>query len=266
MKKIEISLIVLFLVLTLCSCQLSGNVSGELDDFGDSTTNETESNESLNNDNVSETPNVPTGAELYTNAIKNSIYAKNISANYYAANEDGSRAEGTIYYSVYVDNANIKIDVDFINGVQNYFIKNNGTGLEVYENGEYLNVDDVNPHLYCMAPFPTFDNISYTNFGIYQDSVGTMTDIVIANIDKVYFDEASGFYKITEMCIKHGELDSYFITVPGGMIFSYYFKLSSDQTYVKTIMFEILSSSHGFNDFRLKMDFFDYGNTNVVMP
>ena len=69
MKKILNSLIVLFLALAVCGCQLSGNVSSEFDDFDDSITNETEPNETINKDNVSETPNVLTGTELYVNAI-----------------------------------------------------------------------------------------------------------------------------------------------------------------------------------------------------
>ena len=266
MKKIILSLILFLQILALSSCQLLGSFFDELDGFGDSSTNETESDEAITKDNVSEIPNVLTGTELYINAIKNSIYSKNISANYYQANEDGSRVVDSIFYSVYVDNANIKIDIDYISGVLNYFIKNNGTGLEVYENSKYLDVANVNPNLYCIAPVPSFDNIFYTNYGVYQDGVGTMTDIVISNIDKVYFDEVSGFYKITEMSIKHGELDSHYITVSGGMIFSYYFKLSSNQTYVETIIFEIISCSYLSGSGRIRMDFFNYGNTNVDMP
>ena len=46
------------------------------------------------------------------------------------------------------------------------------------ENGEYPKILDVNSDLYTMVPFLSFDKFSHTNYGIYQDGVGQMIDII----------------------------------------------------------------------------------------
>lgn len=150
----------------------------------------------------------------------------------------------------------------------NDYLRYNPAGHEILNDGKWEKIIDFNPNLFCLAPFPSVDNIFYTNWGIYQEDLGQMTAIVAANIDQAYYDETDGYYKIDEIHIEHDELESYYMTYPDKLSFQYWFKLSEDREYVTNVYFKVLTSTFQsiveICDFHI--EFFDYHNTIITIP
>ena len=262
MKK-NLLLLMILLTFGLTSCEMQNIL--ENNQLNEDNSSETESEKESNETTETE----GTKQELTENmkvlkVIKDTIYANNISAHFSLIDDNGEQMIDT--WSINIEKDNLSAHV-WSNEVEiDLYFKDDETGCEVYDNGEYRKVLDVNTDLYTMMPFPTFDNISYTNYGIYQDGVGQMTDIVSSKIEQMYYDSETGFYKIDLIYIEHGELDNYYATAADKLTFSYWVKLSSDNTYVETLIFDIIESEEGLTDLRVQLYFYDYNNTQLKLP
>lgn len=199
-----------------------------------------------------------------SNALKNTTYSKNLTAHYSYIDEEGNQPEDTWGFTLAVDGENGKFTMQDEGSI--LYFKNDQDGVLVYEDGQYHKVKEYNIDYFTLCPFPSFDNIPYYNFGIYDEYYGTMTEIAIAHINDAIYDEETGFYTIYQLSAKHGRLDSHYVEGPDNLTFSYKYKLSNDNQYVETVIFEILSSELGLTGLRMKIDFYDYGSTTVVMP
>ena len=261
MKKIILLLMILF-TFCLTSCELQNILDNNQ-------LNEDNFSEPENEEETETTETESTEQESLENfevlkVVKDTIYANNISAHFSLIDEHGQQMVDTWSINIEKDNLGAHVWSDEVE--IDFYFKDTETGCEVYDNGEYKKVLDVNSDLYTMMPFPTFDNISYTNYGIYQDGVGQMTDIVSNKMKQMYYDSETGFYKIDLIYIEHGELDTYYATNADKLTFSYWVKLSSDNTYVETLIFNITKSEEAFTDLRVQLYFYDYTSTQVQLP
>lgn len=197
--------------------------------------------------------------------LSNSFYSTNISATYCWVDENDNMPEDAYDLQMKVYQEYSYVYSKDNEGIA-FLFKSNEDGHEIYEDGQYRKIasDD---EILTMVPFPSFDSITYHNFGIYQEDLGQMTAIVAANINKAYFDEASGFYKIDKIKIKHGELqDSCYMKEADKLTFSFWFKPSADNEYVEVAYFSVDESEVGAFEDRMKITFYDYHKTEVKIP
>jgi hypothetical protein len=147
-----------------------------------------------------------------------------------------------------------------------YLCKSSENGHELYMDGVYIKLSG-SEMIFTMMPFPSFDSITYHNFGIYQENLGQMTAIVAANMNKAYFDDASGFYKIDKIKIKHDELnDSCYMQQADSLTFSFWFKPSPNNEYVETAYFNVVESEVISFEQKMKISFYDYHTTQIQLP
>ena len=248
-----------FLFLAIVLCLTACNMEDIEDILNNIKPNENIPSENLGNE--SQEPESFENEEVLK-IIGNTIYANNISANFCMIDDDGNQLSETWSLNIEKDNLNARISSKEEPSI-NFYLRDSKTGCEVYENGKYQKVMDVNPNLYTMMPFPSFDNISYTNYGIYQDGVGQMTNIIASNINQMYYDSETGFYKIDAIHIEHGKLDTQYMTEADKLTFSYWVKLSKDKTYVETLIFDIIESEVGLDQIKAKLSFYNYNSTKV---
>ena len=199
------------------------------------------------------------------NILRNTTHSNNVSATFAMVDQDGNQVSDSWSIAIRKENNKVHIGSKEIEDF-NYYIKETSDGCMIYENGEYLNLADVNPNIFTMLPCPTFDNFFYTNYGIYQDGVGNLTEIIEKNIDKVTYDENNDQYKLENVFIEHKELDSYYFVESDQMTFSCFIELSDDKTYVKSLMIHIISSNIITEELRVKLEFYDYNQTTVTLP
>ena len=206
---------------------------------------------------------------VVSNALSNSFYSTNISFEYAYVDSNDQVNSDTWRLAVKVDKELTQIQSPDIEEFNEY-LRSNAEGHEVLVDGNFEKITDINPNLLTMVPFPSIDNITFSNFGIYQEDLGQMTSIVIANINNAYFDEESGYYKFDQIDISHQEIDSSYITEANTLSFSFSIKLSENQEYVETAYFKILSSTiyplDLFENNQLKISFYDYHTTSIELP
>ena len=197
--------------------------------------------------------------------LSNSFYSTNISASYCWVDENDNMPENS-----YDLQMKVYKEYSFVYSKDNegiaFLFKSKDDGHEIYEDGQYHKIasDD---QILTLVPFPNFDSITYHNFGIYQEDLGQMTAIVAANVNKAYFDEASGLYKIDKIKIKHGELqDSCYMKQADKLTFSFWFKPSIDNEYVEEAYFHVDESEVGTFKDRMKITFYDYHITEIELP
>ena len=209
--------------------------------------------------------NSKTKREQLIQILSNSFYSTNISASYSYVDENDNMPEGTYdlqikvsqEYSYMYSNDNESIS---------YLCRTRQDGHEIFIDGQYQKLLG-EEMIFTMMPFPSFDSITYHNFGIYQENLGQMTAIISANINKAYFDTASGFYKLDKIKIKHGELsNSCYMQEADNLTFSFWFKPSSNNEYVEVAYFNILESNVITFEQKLKINFYDYHQTEIVLP
>lgn len=198
-------------------------------------------------------------------AITNSLRADNISAKFYIAEANGEQMDDTWSINMDKDAEKVRVYSNQVEGM-NYYFRDSENGCEIYDEGKYIKLEDYNPNLFTMIPLPTFENIFYTNYGIYQDGVGQITDIIALHIEELYYDEATGFYKIDNINIEHGELDSYYATQPDKLVIGVSVLLSDDGNHIKTIICDIISSELGIGGMKVRMDFYNHNSTIVELP
>ena len=206
---------------------------------------------------------------IVINALENTFYSTNISFDYsYVDNEDNV-PDDTWGLSIKVHKEYTQIQSPQMSDFNEY-LRTNIFGHEILVDGEYEKIMDYNPNLLSMIPFPSIDNIAFSNFGIYQEDLGQMTSIIISNINNAYYEETSGFYNFDQINIEHGELESNYITEADNLSFSFSIKLSENKEYVETAYLKILSSTiiseEMFENRKLKMHFYDYHQTKIELP
>ena len=152
---------------------------------------------------------------------------------------------------------------------ENYYKIDEAGNISGYEDGQYVQMDDMYKALF---PVPTFDNLAYNALSIYDDELGEQTSVACANMDKVYFDQESGFYHIDNVSVHHGPIYNCqtLTEVEDTMVLDYEFRLSSDRTYVDKAIITVVSSSNQelnyFNGLHMTYDFSDMHTTEFVMP
>lgn len=198
-------------------------------------------------------------------AIVNSLRGDNVSCSFYIADEKGNQLYDTWSINMEKDFDKVHVYSKEIPEM-NYFIKDVASGCEMYEDGKYVKVEDSNPNLFTMIPVPNFESVLYTNYGIYQDGVGQIVDIIALHIDELYYDEKTEFYKIDNIYIEHGYLDSYYLTEPDKLTINVSFKISENGQYVESFVCNILSSELGVGGISVRMDFYNYNSTYVELP
>ena len=260
MKKIKSLLTLLAVSTTLTGCDFlegSFNLDDVLGSFGPGDFN----SELINNSNselINEQQNILV-------PIAATVYAKNISCHFAMVDENGNQASNSWSIEMEKDNDNYHIYSKDAEGMD-YYIKDNNSILEVYAEGKYEKVEDYNPNLFTMIPCPSFDDILYINYGVYQDGVGKMSEILTKYVDSFYYDEESGYHKIDKIEIKHGTIDTPYATEPDELTLSYWVKLSEDGKYMESFILEFISSQLGISGARIKMEFYNYQSTKINLP
>ena len=269
MNKILLMSLLAFSLMSIEGCSLdipgfpsnsqnSSSESGSHSSSGDKT-----SDSSLKNPNNNQTSS---NEDEYSplDVLYNTVNSKNYSAYLFMPDETGKQNPDTWGFTLKVDENNYVITIDENDDM---YIRLNGSTWEVYENGRYYDIEDYNPNLFTLIPYPTVDAIFYTNYGIYDDEIGMMTDIVLKNAEKMKYDEKTDYYYLDSITAVHGELNTEYMQMADTITFSYGFKLSLDGTTVESIGFKVLSSDHeGMDEIAWKIDFFDINKTVIEMP
>ncbi len=144
--------------------------------------------------------------------------------------------------------------------------------LYVYDESEKEYVE-ANSNHYCMLPHPTLENITFTNYLLYDDELGQQTAIVCGNLDKASYEEETGFYSIKNIAISHKAMTTRYIDTPTAdeMVFDFSFKLSEDKTYVSKALLKFVSTTiDAYADdlpgYTLEYEFTNIHSTQVAMP
>ncbi len=141
--------------------------------------------------------------------------------------------------------------------------------MYVYNNdsGTYVEADD---NHYCMLPHPTIDNISFTNYLMFDDTYGQQTSIVCANLDRASYSEGDGYYSIENIEINHAAISSHYYGEPQAdhMVINFRFKLSEDKSYVERAFLTFVESEAAAHAVGLVWEFHFYNMhcTEVTLP
>lgn len=196
------------------------------------------------------------------NAIASSFYSVNYSASISFVDDYGIMPDYTYGVTFKVEGEKGEVDSG---GAKVYFLSD-PNGHKVYYEGTYSIIEEINENYYCLVPFG-LDNFVYTNYGVYQEDVGQLTAIIAKYIDKVYYDADTDLYRIDDINISHGELDTHYMTYPDDVTFSYSFKLTEDKQYIDVAYVDITKSNYvAFDGLLLKVDLFDINKTHVTLP
>ena len=132
----------------------------------------------------------------------------------------------------------------------------------------YLEVD--NDNIYCMVPHPTYDNITYCNYLLYDDELGQQTSIIIGHLDEATYDESTGFYEIDNIVAKHSPMTSKYFLEPleDTIVFNFKFKLSEDKQFIEHSFLTYVSFENAKGAEGLCIEFIvtNYHSTVIQMP
>ena len=202
------------------------------------------------------------------NALMNSFYSTNITCDQFCYSlSDGSLLSE---FLCEINSNNIKLsntqyEDDYVEYVK---LDNDGKAYS-YVDTQYELIEP-GSNIFCIIPLPTFDNLSYTNFLLYDDVLGEQTSIVCSHLDEATYNSETGFYEISRIEVTHGPITTNYVTEPTSdtMAFSFSFKLSEDGEYVKEAYLQVLESINVpyYFSFKTKYEFTNYHSTTFTMP
>ncbi len=204
-------------------------------------------------------------------ALCNTFYSTNISYHYYLQqphNEYDSTLRNIIDFEITKDIAHVKAMMGEMES-NIYYRSNNGIDQYYYIGQTEGFVDVDTPNLYCSFPYPSIENTPHCYYGIEDTNIGEFNALVVSQLNTATYDEESGFYTIEDITGTHNGINYKGWTVAAGtVVFTATFKLSEDKEYVSVMDVTVKQSPSPMwsEDERFVMEFYNYHNTNVVLP
>ena len=168
-------------------------------------------------------------------------------------------------YLYEVNKRDIKMTLSSTDYEESFYFRVDDEGtVYVYVEGQGYVKEAMGEQTYVAVPHPTLENITFTNFLLYDDELGQQTSIVCGNLDKVTYDEESKEYTISDIHISYTNITTRHYKEPqtGELTFSFVFTLSEDGTYVDYAMVDF--GEGGQTSF--EYTFTKMHTTSFVMP
>ena len=205
------------------------------------------------------------------NALMNSFYSTNATCLMSPKFADPSQSGWDFKMKWNCNTSELYVDA-YDESADKYYSKVDDKGdLYLYfkESKQYVYVG-AGSNYYCMVPHPTVENIFYTNYIMYDDTLGGLTAIVCGHIKEATYSESEDKYVIKNMPISHEAISTHYFATPfaDNMVLDFEFSLSKDKMYAEKCFVKIVSSEKmsTYNGFGVEITFSDLHTTSFVMP